>query len=203
MVIVLSSDTIAMALPFAHKIYILYFMDIDTLVKITSRAWSLNILALMRDGTPGRQAILLNATGAGRTAFAQSLAHLVNLELLERNPGHGHPLRPEYRLTQKGMKAAIIAHKIKMTVPRFLDCALLRRVWTIPVLAVSHQPRHFIDIKNALPAITDRALSHSLKDLQSQFWLKRDIDDAIRPPRPLYQASDIGEQISRAVSLQV
>ena len=74
-------------------------MDINLLVKITQRAWSMNILALMHEGTAGRQATLLAKTGAGRTAFAQSLHHLIELNLVQRNPGHGHPLRPEYILT--------------------------------------------------------------------------------------------------------
>ena len=81
-------------------------MDINLLVKITARAWSLSILALMHQGVPGRQAALLTRTGAGRTAFAQSLTHLIDLGLLARTSGHGHPLRPEYELTEKGKPAA-------------------------------------------------------------------------------------------------
>ena len=58
-------------------------MDIEFLVKLTARAWSLSILARLDAGVPGRQAPLLAATGAGRTAIAQSLAHLHALGLLE------------------------------------------------------------------------------------------------------------------------
>ncbi|NOZ31872.1 MAG: transcriptional regulator [Alphaproteobacteria bacterium] len=175
-------------------------MDTNTLVKVTSRAWSLNILALMHSGTSGRQASLLSASGAGRTAFTQSLGHLVDLGLLERNPGHGHPLRPEYRLTKRGVEVAIIADKIKMAVSRPAERALLRRAWTIPVLAASQHPRYFTDIRNELVSITDRALSQSLKQLQAQHWLQRKVDTAIRPPRPLYQAVNIGARISQQVS---
>ena len=175
-------------------------MDIDTLVKVTSRAWSLNILALMHAGTPGRQASLLSASGAGRTAFIQSLGHLVDLGLLERNPGHGHPLRPEYRLTPKGLGVAAIADRIKSAVPRHCERALLRRAWTIPVLVVSQEPRYFTEIKNELVSITDRALSQSLKQLQAQHWIRRRIDADIRPPRPLYQVANAGARVSQAVS---
>lgn len=178
-------------------------MDINALVKITQRAWSLDILALMHAGTPGRQAALLSASGAGRTAFAQSLGHLVDVGLLERNPGHGHPLRPEYRLTAKGVEAAKLAHRIKSAVDDPSGCLLLRRVWTVPVLAVSQEPRHFTDIKTELDSITDRALSQSLKQLRAQHWLQRSVDTESLPVRPLYQATGIGARIGTAASMAI
>lgn len=177
-------------------------MDINTLVKLTSRAWSLNILAAMQGGVPGRQATLLLASGAGRTAFAQSLAHLVELGLLERNPGHGHPLRPEFRLTPKGAAVARIAARIKEVAPGAVEDDLLRRAWTVPVLAMSQEPRHFTEIKNRLLTISDRALSQSLKQLHGQQWLLRTIDSASYPPRPLYQAVGVGARIGRALIAQ-
>jgi DNA-binding HxlR family transcriptional regulator len=201
MVIVLSTETIATVLSFVHKVYILSFMDIEILVKVTSRAWSLNILALMHGGTPGRQAALLSETGAGRTAFTQSLGHLLDLGLLVRNPGHGHPLRPEYRLTPNGTEVAIIADKIKRATPQ-ASGTLLRRAWTIPVLVVSREPRYFTEIKSELATITDRALSQSLKQLEAQHWLQRTINMAIRPPRPVYQVANAGARICKAVSLE-
>lgn len=172
-------------------------MDINLIVKITSRAWSLNILALMHSGTPGRQAPLLYASGASRTAFTHSLVHLVNLGLLERNPGHGHPLRPEYRLTPKGAEIATIAERINTVAP---ENSLLRRTWTIPVLAVSHKPRYFGEIKTDLGLITDRALSQSLQQLQANRWLKRTVDTRKNPPRPIYQAVNAGIKICQAVN---
>lgn len=176
-------------------------MDINILVKVTSRAWSLHILALMHSGTSGRQASLLAASGAGRTAFTQSLDHLIGLGLLERNPGHGHPLRPEYRVTQSGISVAAAADRIKNLVPLKPERVLLRRAWTIPVLAASKEPRYFKDIKMELGSITDRALSQSIKQLQAQNWLKREINVELRPPRPLYCAVNTGAQICQAANL--
>jgi len=177
-------------------------MDINTLVKITSRAWSLKILALMHEGVPGRQAQLLSAAQASRTSFTASLLHLVDLQLLERNPGHGHPLRPEFRLTVEGIEVAEIASKIIHAVPRPAETKILRKSWTVPILAVTQKPRHFIEIKSNLPSITDRALSQSLNMLHEQDWLRRDVDIAKRPPRPLYRAINIGVEISQAMNMQ-
>ena len=176
-------------------------MDINTLVKITSRAWSLKILALMHEGVPGRQAPLLTASQASRTAFGASLTHLVDLQLLERNSGHGHPLRPEFRLTVDGVQAAKIASNIIDAVPRPAETKILRKSWTVPTLAVIESPRHFIEIKSDLSSITDRALSHSLSLLHEREWLRRDVDVSKRPLRPTYRATNIGVHISQAVNL--
>ena len=176
-------------------------MDISLLVKITSRAWCLSILAALHRGTPARQAPLLAATGASRTAFAQSLAHLVELGVMERNPGHGHPLRPEYRLTEIGKVATAMAARILETDTNDAGLALLRRSWTVPVLASCTRPRFFGEVKSCLPSITDRALSQSLKQLQAQRWVARRIDVDQHPPRPLYQATGAGVGIASAATL--
>ena len=178
-------------------------MDINTLVKLTSRAWSLKILALLDQGVPGRQAPLLAATSASRTSFAASLEHVVELGLLERNPGHGHPLRPEFRLTVKGVEAAKIASKIVSAVPDDDGFALLRRSWTIPVLALTERPQRFSVIKSDLVTITDRALSGTLHQLEARAWLRRDIDTSSRTPFPTYLAVNQGIEINRAVDLSV
>lgn len=131
----------------------------------------------------------------------QSLNHLIDLGLLERNPGHGHPLRPEYRLTQGGITVASAADQIRNLVPRTHGCILIRRAWTIPVLVVSKQPRYFKDIKLDLGSITDRALSQSIKHLEAQNWLEREVNVEFRPPRPMYRAINTGAQICRAANL--
>lgn len=176
-------------------------MDINLLVNITSRAWALPVLAQLADGTPGRQAALLAATGAGRTALAQTLDHLIAHDLLERNPGHGHPLRPEFQLTSKGAAAADVAQAILRTDAAPSALALLRKTWTVPVLAMSTRPRHFSQLKRSLPRITDRALSHTLKALQSHHWLGRRVDADLHPPRPSYQAIGIGARIGVAAGV--
>ncbi len=171
------------------------------LVKLTSRAWSLKILALLYTGVPGRQAPLLAATSASRTSFASSLEHLVQLGLLERNPGHGHPLRPEFRLTANGVKVAETASRIVKAVPDDREFVLLRRSWTVPILALTDTPQRFSVIKSDLATITDRALSTSLYRLEAQDWLQRDIDTSKRVPFPTYLAVNRGIEINRAIDL--
>ena len=169
------------------------------LVKLTSRAWSLNILALLHQGVPGRQAPLMAATSASRSSFAASLDHLVKLGLLERNPGHGHPLRPEFRLTPQGADAARIAARLVRAVPDDGEFAVLRRNWSAPILALTFRPQRFSSIRAGLAPITDRALSTSLKRLEQRDWLMRDIDLSGRKPIPIYSAVNKGADVSRAI----
>ncbi|MEL7212711.1 MAG: winged helix-turn-helix transcriptional regulator [Pseudomonadota bacterium] len=177
-------------------------MDIGVFVNTTSRAWAIPILASLHAGIAGRQAPLLAATGASRTAFSQSMDHLISIGLLERNPGYGHPLRPEFRLTELGVSAAALANKIQ-SVTAEGDQDLLRRSWTLPVLTVIHQPRYFNDIKRNLRTITDRALSQSLKTLETRSWVHRRIDEAARPPRSMYCAVNTGGLISGVAASEI
>ena len=157
------------------------------------------ILSSLNSGVAGRQAPLLAATGASRTAFAQSLDHLMELGLLERNPGYGHPLRPEFRLTHLGARVAELADKIH-DVSAEDDWPLLRRSWTLPVLTSLHKPSHFSEIKRRVPKITDRALSQSLKSMEARDWVYRSVDENARPPRSLYSAVNTGGAISQALA---
>lgn len=177
-------------------------MDISQLVNITSRAWALPILSSLHTGVAGRQAPLLAATGASRTAFAQSMEHLISIGLLERNPGHGHPLRPEFRLTPPGIEAAAIAHKIQ-SASAAPDRDLIRRSWTLPILTTLRTPSHFNDIKRNLETISDRALSQSLKSMEVRNWVCRSVDEAARPPRSIYTAINTGGVLSRLAASEI
>ncbi len=177
-------------------------MDINSFVNITSRAWSIPILAHFHQGVPGRQATLLTATGAGRTAFAQSMKHLIEIGLAERNPGHGHPLRPEFRLTKTGKIAAKMAWGIYQSTEA-RDHDIIRKSWTLPILSTLQKPSYFSDIKRNLHAVTDRALAQSLRGLEEREWIKRDVSPIARPPRPLYCAINEGAMISKITSGEV
>jgi DNA-binding HxlR family transcriptional regulator len=176
-------------------------MNMQLIVKLTSKAWSLKILALLHAGVPGRQAPLLAATTASRSAFSASLEHLIQLGLLERNPGHGHPLRPEFRLTPEGVEAAALAGRILELAPEEEAFSVIKRSWAVPILAVTGAPQRFSTIKSGLGTITDRALSQSLGILEDREWLKREIDLSERSPFPIYQAVNTGRQINRAIGL--
>jgi DNA-binding HxlR family transcriptional regulator len=49
---------------------------------------------------------LCRRTAAGGESVRRALAGLVARRLVSRNPGYGHPLRPEYVLTPAGARVA-------------------------------------------------------------------------------------------------
>jgi len=127
---------------------------------------------------------------------------LIELGLLERNPGYGHPLRPEFRLTRLGRRIAAIAARIH-DVSQEEDWPLLRRSWTLPVLTLLHEPSHFTEMKRHLPTITDRALSQSLKSMEARNWVCRSVDGVARPPRSIYRSANTGGLISQVIAPEV
>lgn len=171
-------------------------MDIAAIVNLTRRRWTLAILAAMADGVSGRQAPLIAATGAPRSGFLDSLEHMIATGLLERNAGHGHPLRPEYRLTAAGTLAARMAAKTFAEVPDAGARKLLQKTWSLPILVTARRPVFFGQIRSALHPITDRALSETVKPMQEIGWLTREVDAASRPPRAIYEAVDQGMGIA-------
>ncbi len=177
-------------------------MEITLLVKLTSKAWSLKILALLATGSPGKQAPLVAATGASRPSFSASLKHLYELNLIEKNSGHGHPLRPEFALTEKGKVIAEMANRIVDLVPEEASFDLVRKNWTIPVLSITERPARFSVIKAGLNTISDRALSKSLGALEEKKWIRRDIDISSRIPYPTYLAIKTGKEINQAINLE-
>ena len=55
---------------------------------------------------------LANRLGVGRETLRRTLDALVEAELVARNPGYGHPLRPEYVLTARGRRLGPAAARL-------------------------------------------------------------------------------------------
>lgn len=133
---------------------------------LVHRRWAIPILALLEQHRGARFAAMRGHLGISRDALNTTLGHLIELGLVERNTGHGHPLRPEYLPTANGRKlgppcGALHAQLIDLELQ---DLGL--RKWSLPIVGVVHGPaRTFSAIRGALDGITPRALSKGLDDL--------------------------------------
>ncbi len=172
----------------------------EWLSRLTHRRWALPVLAEL-GRTGGCKLVWLERhLGAGRGPAKDTLESLINLGLVQRNPGYGHPLRPEFILTPRGQPVASASIPLIRALDRndLRDLAL--RKWSLPVLYAVHAAPdpsvRFTQIRSQLTGATDRALSSALKDHESASLLLRTIRDS-RPPRPEYRIATAARAIVR------
>jgi DNA-binding HxlR family transcriptional regulator len=167
-----------------------------TLDGLFHRRWSVPALAeLHRTGGGGRFAPLAHRLSAHRVALRDSLDALIELGLLARNPGYGHPARPEYVLTAAGSAVAPHCDALLATLRRrgLVDRGL--RKWPLPVLqAVGGGAARYGEVRRLLPFITDRSLAGALKELEQLGLVRRRVVREY-PPVAEYEASPAAERI--------
>jgi DNA-binding HxlR family transcriptional regulator len=173
----------------------------DRLPILMHRRWALPILAELHRREGAKFVTLTHALDASPTAVRQSLDHLLETGLVRRNPGHGHPLRPEYILTRSGDRLAPACAAVDSTLIRLgLRDVGLRR-WSLPIVRVvgEESPARFGQIARGLVDITDRALSLTLRELTSAAVIDRTVHDG-SPPAALYRLGTPGRTLAPLVA---
>jgi DNA-binding HxlR family transcriptional regulator len=113
------------------------------------------------------------------------------LGLVRRNPGYGHPLRPEYLVTDAGARAAAVCARLVAAAPE--EVVNLRK-WSIPALAALDSGRRFSELRANLPGVTARSLALALKDLQAARLVEREVLGGY-PPSTLYRPTAAGRRL--------
>jgi DNA-binding HxlR family transcriptional regulator len=147
---------------------------IDRLTSLFHRRWACPVIAELHRSEGAKFVTLVHKLASNPGAMRQALDELIERGWIRRNPGYGHPMRPEYILTRAGeriapacsdLDAAIHTHSLE-------DVAL--RKWSMPALhAIGEGPTRFTQIVRALPGSTDRAISLALKDLDRSAIVER------------------------------
>ena len=143
------------------------------------------VLAEIRRTRGSRFATLAGRLGVTGESLRRTLAYLLDEGLIERNPGYGHPLRPEYLLTRRGKIVGPHVHRLLDRLAGREEVGLKK--WSLPVLAELDEPRRFSELRAALPA-SPRALTLALKDLQAARLVRRRVTDEY-PPQVRYEAT--------------
>jgi DNA-binding HxlR family transcriptional regulator len=122
------------------------------------------------------------------TAVRESLDYLIELGWVDRNSGHGHPLRPEYVLTRRGEKLAPTCAALDGLLTRLRARDIGLRRWSMPVIHVvsTLEPARFNAMAERLEGITDRALSMAIKGLHSHDLIDRRVDAEAFPVATSY-----------------
>lgn len=154
--------------------------------EVFARRWAVPALALLWDGPGAKLVTLTRRLDAPRASVKGSLSLLADLGLVASNEGYGHPMRPEYVLTERGRLVAPPAAALVAALDRAGAIETGLRKWSMPVLrAVDLGADRFAGITQSLAGATDRAVSLTLSELGAAALIGREIIDG-RPPRPSY-----------------
>ncbi|HEY1606732.1 MAG TPA: winged helix-turn-helix transcriptional regulator [Allosphingosinicella sp.] len=172
----------------------------QSLKALATGRWTVPVLALLAEEKGARFARLVGALGLPRDSLVRTLGHLTALGWAMRNPGHGHPLRPEYVLTPAGEEVGAACTRM-MAVRRRLDIApeSLPR-WSLPIIGrLDRDWARFTDLRNALAPVTPRALSLNLQQMVAGRMVARRVEEDY-PPTPLYGLAPAGRALAESLA---
>lgn len=167
--------------------------------RLTAGRWLVPILAQVGEERGSRFAGLLARLGLSRSVLAASLAALQDAGWLIRNPGHGHPLRPEYVLTKTGASVAAFCQEVMAQREKLgLEPDQLPR-WSLPLIArLDGETARFSALREALRPVTPRALSLTLKQMLQVKLVDRALEDEF-PPIAIYGLTGRGRELAAAM----
>jgi DNA-binding HxlR family transcriptional regulator len=173
-------------------------MSISDLIRLFHNRWGPPVLAELRRQRGSRFVTLSRMLGVGRDSLRRTLAALIDQGLVRRNPGYGHPLRPEYVLTKSGQAVARRCELLLTAVNGNAEIVLKK--WSVPILAALARPCRFSELRARLPGVSTRALALALKDLERAGLVERRVDQSARPPAVVYGATRAAKALQQAFS---
>ncbi len=163
--------------------------------------WTVPTLAALETlGGETKFITLQRNLGASRGSLQRTLAAMIDASLVARNPGYGHPMRPEYILTASGNQVARACVKLVEKLKRLGVEDVGLKKWSLPVAhALAAAGGRFNRVRTVLGEVTPRALSAALLDLQKADLVERMLVDD-NPPRTEYQLTSTGRSLTPVMS---
>jgi DNA-binding HxlR family transcriptional regulator len=143
------------------------------LTRLCHHRWSVPVLARVGERGGGRVAELVSALGGSPGGVRQAMDALIRLGLVTRNPGHGHPLRPEFVLRPEALRIAAAARAVVERIEQWSIQDIAFRKWTLPVVYALGEGARFSELRGRLPGITDRSLSEALQRMETARLARR------------------------------
>jgi len=171
----------------------------DRLAQLFHHRWAVPLLAeLDHHGGGERMVVLRNRLGIGRESLRRTLDALIEQGLVRPNPGYGHPLRPEYLLTDRGAAVATACSLLMASLRRLGIERVALNKWSMPVIAALEQGdgRRFGQLRDDLPKVSPRALAMALKSLAAAGLVERDLIDSF-PPTARYRLAAQAVTVAR------
>jgi DNA-binding HxlR family transcriptional regulator len=168
----------------------------STLIALFHNRWSVPILAELDRQRGSRFVTLSRILGLSRESLRRTLAALIDGGLVGRNPGYGHPLRPEYVLTSSGERIAAACRPLVERLRRGELEEVALKKWSMPVVyALVEGPRRFSELRDALEGVSPRALTLALKDLEAAGLVDRRVTNDY-PPATVYRLTRSGRPLA-------
>jgi DNA-binding HxlR family transcriptional regulator len=157
-------------------------------------------MALLSRQGGARFAVIARAFELSPNSLTRCLAWLRECGWVMPNPGHGHPLRPDYLLSEAGRPVGALCERIVAVREKLgLSAADLPR-WSLPMVAgLEAQWTRFGELQARLDPITPRALSETLKTAIVLDLVQRRLEDRF-PPLPLYGLTGRGQDLAGAIA---
>jgi DNA-binding HxlR family transcriptional regulator len=158
--------------------------------------WAAAVLAELERTSGSRFVTMTNRIGVASESLRRSLGALIEGGLVMRNPGYGHPLRPEYVLTPRGVRVAPVCADLLAGLRELGVEATALKKWSLPVVLALGGPgrRRFSELQERLREITARALALALKDLSAAGLVDRAVTDGY-PPASVYSLTPAGARL--------
>lgn len=152
---------------------------LEPLIALCHHRWSIPILAELHRNNGAKFVTLVERLQLSRDALSRTLDALMQLDLIKRNTGYGHPLRPEYVLTTTGKQIGqnaleLLNHLQQLEATNTASLKTGLKKWTLPILhAIHHGINRFSSLRETLPNLSPRALTLTLQALEQLACLKR------------------------------
>lgn len=165
-------------------------------LKLFHHRWTVPILAeLHRLGGAKFVTLASRLGGLSPDSLSRTLAWLGQAGWVVRNPGYGHPLRPEYVLTPLGAALGAGCTALFAGLQSLGVEAVGLRKWAMPaVCALCPAPLGFTTLKKTLGKVTPRALTQTLRELEGAGLVVRVV------PGGAYDLTAQGRNLCRALA---
>jgi len=164
--------------------------ETEMMLNLFHHRWSLPVISELQKLSGAKFVTLVNKLKISRDSLNRTLKKLIEEKWIERNPGYGHPMRPEYILSDSGTKLGSSCTAIVDEVERLDLSKIALNKWSLPILSsICERGQRFSDLKAQFPSITPRALTQSLKSLSERGLIERVVDTNQYPPLVEYKIS--------------
>ena len=169
------------------------------LVAVNQHRWTAALIVDLADHGGARFVSLIHRLGIGRDSLSRTLEATGAAGWVMRNPGYGHPLRPEYVLTPEGIRLAAMAKQQLVAQSQIgIGPQVLTR-WSVPIIhSLGTGLQRFNDVARTLPQASPRALSQGLRALTANQLVNRTLFES-HPPISLYTLTSTGQILAQAV----